>query len=100
MSPMRTLLSLAAVLAAVSGLAGCYDLSAPDGPQREDFMRNRSAVPPQPVAADPTCGREPCVVDTSTAIVAAGQPLELHPAQDGLDDATHPTGGARIPNDP
>ncbi len=32
-------LSVPGLLVAVIGLAGCYDLSDPDGPRREDFVR-------------------------------------------------------------
>lgn len=38
MAAVRTFLSIPALLVALSGLAGCYDLSAPAGPRREDFM--------------------------------------------------------------
>lgn len=44
MSAVRTFLSIPALLVAISGLAGCYDLSAPSGPRREDFMRDPSAA--------------------------------------------------------
>lgn len=55
MSPVRIFVSFAGALAAVAGLAGCYDLSAPDGPSREDFIRNRaaSAANGAPVAEAP-----------------------------------------------
>jgi hypothetical protein len=42
MSSVRTFGSLAAVLLAIAGLTGCYDLST-DGPGPEDFIRNRSS---------------------------------------------------------
>lgn len=44
---MRTLWSVPAVLVALVGLTGCYDLSAPSGPQRDDFLQNRNGTPSQ-----------------------------------------------------
>jgi hypothetical protein len=44
MPPVRTLLSIPAFLIAVIGLAGCYDLSDPSGPHRDDFVRSRDAT--------------------------------------------------------
>lgn len=37
-------LSVSGLLVAVVGLAGCYDLSDPDGPRREDFVRANDAT--------------------------------------------------------
>ena len=42
MSPVRISLLLAAVI----GLTGCYDLSAPSGPSPDDFAKNRASRPP------------------------------------------------------
>ena len=47
MSPVRTFLLLATVI----GLAGCYDLSDPEGPSPDDFAKNRAAEPADPAAA-------------------------------------------------
>jgi hypothetical protein len=56
MSAVRNLPSIPAVLFAALaalatlaplGLAGCYDLSAPSGPHRDDFVQNRSGAEPQ-----------------------------------------------------
>lgn len=49
MLPVRTFLLLATVI----GLAGCFDLSDPDGPSPDDFARNRSAEPAGDPAAPP-----------------------------------------------
>lgn len=46
MSAVRSFLSIPALLLAVVGLAGCYDLSDPSGPRREDFMHDPSAAEP------------------------------------------------------
>ena len=46
MSPVRSFLSIPALLVAMAGLAGCYDLSDPSGPRREDFMHDPSASEP------------------------------------------------------
>lgn len=43
MSAVRTFLSVPALLLALSSLAGCYDLSDPSGPRREDFVNDPSA---------------------------------------------------------
>lgn len=40
MSAARSLLSVPVLVLSMAGLAGCYDLSAPDGPRREDFMND------------------------------------------------------------
>lgn len=49
MFPVRTFLLLATVI----GLAGCFDLSDPDGPSPEDFAKNRTAEPAGDPAAQP-----------------------------------------------
>jgi len=46
MSAVRSFLSIPALLLAIAGLAGCYDLSDPGGPRREDFMRDPNASEP------------------------------------------------------
>jgi hypothetical protein len=37
---LRSVFALSLCVSATVALAGCYDLSAPDGPHREDFMTN------------------------------------------------------------
>ena len=44
MSAVRMFLSVPAFLLALTSLAGCYDLSAPSGPRREDFLRDPGAA--------------------------------------------------------
>ena len=44
MSAVRMFLSIPAFLLALTSLAGCYDLSAPSGPRREDFLRDPGAA--------------------------------------------------------
>ena len=44
MSAVRMFLSIPALLLALTSLAGCYDLSAPSGPRREDFLRDPGAA--------------------------------------------------------
>ena len=44
MSAVRSFLSIPALLAALSALTGCYDLSAPTGPHREDFVGSPTAT--------------------------------------------------------
>ena len=46
MSSVRSFLSIPALLVAMAALAGCYDLSDPSGPRREDFTPNASATEP------------------------------------------------------
>ena len=95
MSPLRTFVSSIAVLAAVSGLAGCYDLSTPSGPHREDFMRypTSTATPDDHAhSAELTCEQEPCVADL--AIVRDQlQPVQLDRADEDLTEPTRPIGG-------
>ena len=50
MSAVRSFLSIPMFLLAMAGLAGCYDLSAPSGPRREDFMGDPGASEPRPRA--------------------------------------------------
>jgi hypothetical protein len=44
MSAVRMFVSIPALVLALSSLAGCYDLSAPSGPRREDFLRDPGAA--------------------------------------------------------
>jgi hypothetical protein len=46
MSAVRSFLSIPVVLVAMASLAGCYDLSDPSGPHREDFINDPSATEP------------------------------------------------------
>ena len=39
----RSVVALSVCMSATVALAGCYDLSAPDGPRREDFRNDPSA---------------------------------------------------------
>lgn len=43
MSAVRSFLSVPALLLSMAALTGCYDLSAPSGPHREDFVASPSA---------------------------------------------------------
>lgn len=100
MSSVCKFLSVAAVLAAVSGLTGCYDLSAPDGPRREDFLRAPPSAAPAEQASGACGDQEPCVGGTSTPIVRESLqpiPVQIKRAYERLSDATSPTGGGRTP---
>ena len=46
MSAVRSFLALPMLVLAMAGLTGCYDLSAPSGPHREDFMGDANAGEP------------------------------------------------------
>lgn len=68
MSAVRSFLSIPALLVGLSSLAGCYDLSAPSGPRREDFMRDPSATE---VITDPQQGQQAQAQRSDQAAVAA-----------------------------
>ena len=62
MSSVRTFLPVAFLLAVANGLGGCYDLSDPSGPHREDFVPSHAAAATreQGTTADPRCPTSPC----------------------------------------
>ena len=88
MSAVCKLLSLAA-LGAIA-LTGCYDLSDPSGPHRDDFARDRAATQPQDdteTKADAVCGKDPCTAEERRA----ARLLELVEATGDDDTATDAT---------
>ena len=100
MSSVRTFVSFAGALAAVVALAGCYDLSAPDGPSREDFIRNRTSstaaasgeqAPPQP-----SCTQAACPAEAPPTALRTLEPAPPDGADDEIDATAtaKPTGGS------
>ena len=74
MSAMRTPLSIAAVVLASLALGGCYDLSDPSGPHRDDFVNEISGTQQQPeqptkAEAEVRCEQTPCDLRADTPAV-------------------------------
>ena len=69
MSPVRISLLLAAVI----GLTGCYDLSAPSGPSPDDFAKNRAVSAADPDEDSCTTGDD-CPAESALTARAARPP--------------------------
>jgi hypothetical protein len=61
------------VVATASTLTGCYDLSDPSGPHRDDFVQDTKGTPAEPApateqktTADVRCPTSPCNADDDT----------------------------------
>lgn len=82
--------SLAGALVALGGLAGCYDLSAPEGPTREDFIHNRasSAGRAEPAPQPASCPEAACPTTPTSALRA----LDPAPRQRDVDDEIEASG--------
>jgi hypothetical protein len=78
MSAVRTFLSIPALLLAMTGLAGCYDLSDPTGPRREDFLGSASASDPN---KDGQTQGEQAQAERSEQAVTAGTKVTTASAQ-------------------
>ena len=73
---MRSFVSIVAVLVGALGATGCYDLSDPSGPRREDFMQSEPAA--QPVAEGQA--QDPAQQEALAETTTTTQALEtLHP---------------------
>src|SRR5438067_2492039 len=78
MNKLCTWLSMAVVVLTASGLAGCYDLSDPTGPHRDDFARDTKGTPAEPAhenesqqektVADTRCPTSPCNAADQTEV--------------------------------
>lgn len=77
MSPVRISLLLAAVI----GLTGCYDLSAPSGPSPDDFAKNRAVSAADP-DDDPTCTTGDDCPSESALTTRAARPLGVDLSND------------------
>ena len=86
------LVSLVGALAALGGLAGCYDLSAPPGPTREDFIHNRasSAGPAKSAAPPASCPDAVCPATPTSALRA----LDPAPRQRDVGDEIEASGAS------
>lgn len=63
MSAVRRFLSISTVALATLAMAGCYDLSAPSGPRRDDFVRENNPTQTQEqgqTSAAPACDPAAC----------------------------------------
>lgn len=91
MSALRSLLSIPTLLVAMAGLAGCYDLSAPGGPRREDFMSDPSAS--EPTADVPTQERsEQAAMAATKATIASDPSAGEHALPVGATELVAPAG--------
>lgn len=76
MSTMCSLPSIPTVLFAAIALTGCYDLSAPTGPRRDDFVHDRSGTGSQEQdqtqrALRADAATESIAVDDASALIDA-----------------------------
>ncbi len=87
MSAVRMFLSIPALALALSSLAGCYDLSAPSGPRREDFLRDPGAN--EPSTDTQQQGEQAQAERSEQAAVAATRAVSTSaPAATGASDPT------------
>lgn len=82
MSAVRSFLSIPVLVIAMVSLAGCYDLSDPSGPHREDFMRDPSATEP------------------ATAVQRQGEQAQADPSEQAAMAATRATTASDPATDP
>jgi hypothetical protein len=102
MPALRSFLSIPALLVAMASLTGCYDLSAPSGPHREDFVGSPSAS--EPSADGHTQGeqaqaeRSEQAATAATKATTASDPTGIPPHAAPLDAtvAQAPGGGLSV----
>ncbi len=116
MNAVRTLLSMPALLGALSAvtLIGCYDLSDPTGPRRNDFVRAQGPTQTQEQGqtqaeddSDESCSAAPCSANKAAMLdldapappptPAAGAGAAARAGAAAGDDAIDPTRKVRVP---
>ena len=88
---LRSVFALSLCVSATVALAGCYDLSAPDGPHREDFMTNDPSASatnaggePQGQLAQAERSEQAARAATKAVVTSEAAPATQHSARDGV----------------